>query len=133
MGLSDKAQLAHQPLQLCTQSGSISGVSAPFKEPRQEIHRTPSINPPITHPHSPKEKPGGGLFAPHPPLSISSPLGKMTPVIAFSINCSLSQDPSLPFLNFRRWEGGEGSPNQMTTVDNLKFPVNRFITAASSV
>lgn len=41
MGLRDKEQLAHQQLQLCTQSGSISGVSAPFKEPKQTKHRTP--------------------------------------------------------------------------------------------
>lgn len=40
MGLRDKEQLAHQQLQLCTQSGSISRVSAPFKEPKQTKHGT---------------------------------------------------------------------------------------------
>lgn len=127
MGLRDKEQLAHQQLQLCTQSGSISWVSAPFKEPRQNKHRTP-----------PPQK---LLYLPI--ISLSSILFlryTKTPVIAFCVNYYLSQDLYLQpifFLHLKKKKKGKGkgkkNGNQMTTVDTLKFPVNRFIIAASSV
>lgn len=123
MGLRDKEQLAHQQLQLCTQSGFISWVSAPFKEPR-----TP-----------PPQK---LLYLSIIPLSsILFLCYRKTPVIAFCVNYYLSQDLYLQpifFLHLKKKGGGGGKGrgeyrNQMTTVDTLKFPVNRFIIAASSV
>lgn len=176
MGLRDKEQLAHQQLQLCTQSGSISWVSAPFKEPKQNKHRTP-----------PPKKVLYLLIIPF--SSILFPCYTETPVIAFSVNYNLSQDMYLQPIFFytliiikkikkrernkkkkkergkkegKKWgekkekkkggkKGGKkkrkkkrtgrekkrqkkNKPgNQMTTVDTLKFPVNRFIIAASSV
>lgn len=39
MGLRDKEQLAHQQLQLCTQSETISGVLVLFKGPKQNKNK----------------------------------------------------------------------------------------------
>lgn len=121
MGLRDKEQLAHQQLQLCTQSGSISWVSAPFKEPKQNKHRTPP----------PKKLP----YLPIIPLSsILFPCYTKAPVIAFCVNYYFSQDLYLQPIFFYTEKNPKPKPrNQMTTVDTLKFPVNRFIIAASSV
>lgn len=119
MGLRDKEQLAHQQLQLCTQSGSISWASAPFKEPKQNKHRTPL----------PKKL----LYLPIISLVFHfiSLLYKDT---CHSMLCKLlplSGPMSKANLLFKLFFFY--NRNQMTTVDTLKFPVNRFIIAASSV
>lgn len=119
MGLRDKEQLAHQQLQLCTQSGSISGVSAPFKEPKQNKRRTPSSQKICVY------------------LPIISLVFQFISLLykdtCHSMLCKwlpLSGPMSKANLLFKLFFYNR---NQMTTVDTLKFPVNRFIIAASSV
>lgn len=79
MGLRDKEQLAHQQLQLCTQSGSISGAPAPFKELRQEKSGATS---PL-----PKSVAYLPIILPSPILFLRR---TTTPVIAFYVNYCLS-------------------------------------------
>lgn len=118
MGLRDKEQLAHQQLQLCTQSGSISWVSAPFKEPKQTKHRTPLPKKAAIPAHHFSSLPFYFLLCKD---TCHSMLCKLLPLLGPMSKANLLF--KLFFYN----------RNQMTTVDTLKFPVNRFIIAASSV
>lgn len=119
MGLRDKEQLAHQQLQLCTQSGSISWVSAPFKEPKQTKHGTALPQKTALPAHHRAGLPF--CFLPREDTCHST-VCKLLPLLGPMSKANLL------FKLFFPYNG-----NQMTTVDTLKFPVNRFIIAASSV